>query len=151
LTDIRHGFVHGHLKARCEVFEEYYYSLGDLSINKINAQDLSYSIGDTVPLQGRSYRYPEFFDIIIFRDNMVIQIRSGQVAAILSIADYDYQGLPLVNGRGFGLLVHSADEWSQARADFEKLTPENESELSRRWLDFNTYRRIPIGFVDFSI
>ncbi|MDR2140571.1 MAG: GTP-binding protein [Deltaproteobacteria bacterium] len=151
LTDIRHGFEHGSLRARCEVFEEYYYSLGDLSVNKVNPKDLSYTIGDTVPLLGYSYRYPEFFDIIIFRDQMVIQIRAGQVAAMLPLADYAYQGLPLVNGRGFGLLVHSADEWSQARADFEKLTPENEPELARRWLDFNTYRRIPLGLVDFSV
>ncbi|MDR2300763.1 MAG: 50S ribosome-binding GTPase [Deltaproteobacteria bacterium] len=150
-ADIRHGFVFGELKARCEVFEEYYYSLGDMAVNKVDRQTLSYTVGDPVPLSGLSYKYPDYFDIVIFRDQMVVQIRAAKVDSLKPLAEYDYQGLPLVNGRGFGLLVQSPDDWDRAKGDFLAQTPETEPTVAKRWLDFNAYRRIPMGWSDFVI
>ncbi|MDR3135690.1 MAG: GTP-binding protein [Deltaproteobacteria bacterium] len=150
-ADIRHGFVAGDIRARCEVFEEYYYSLGDMAINKVNRQSLSYGLGDHVPLTGLSYEYPESFDIVVFRDMVAVLIRDGHVAGLSPLSEYDYQGLPMVNGRGFGILANSPEEWALAKDDFLAQTPETEAQVARRWLDFNAYRRVPIGLGDFSI
>ncbi|MDR1297730.1 MAG: 50S ribosome-binding GTPase [Deltaproteobacteria bacterium] len=150
-SDIKFGFVHGELKARCEIFEEYYYNVDEMSVSKAAPERPLYTVGDRVPLTGASYRYPELFDIVIFRDRMAVRVRDGRVAGMLPLGEYSYQGAPLVNGRGFGVLVRSQDDWLKARADFEALTPANESDLAKRWLDFNTYRRIVIGGNDFQI
>jgi hypothetical protein len=150
-ADIRLGFIYGNIKARCEVFEEYYYNLGDLMINKAERLRLNYTVGDAVPLNGLSYRYPENFDIVIFRDKVTVQIRSGRVESLVPFSEYTYQGLPLANGRGFGVLVNSPEEWHKAKADFEAVTPESEPKIAKRWLDFNTFRRIPIGWGDMAI
>ena len=150
-ADIRQLFVSGSASARCEVFEEYYYSLGDLSVNKAPKADLSYAVGDPVPLAGQSYEYPESFDIAVFRDRAAVLIREGKVAAIETLEEYRWRGLPLVNGRGFGLSVGSGEDWERAKADFLGQTPETEASVAKRWLDFNAYRRIPIGLGDFAI
>ncbi|MDR2387091.1 MAG: 50S ribosome-binding GTPase, partial [Deltaproteobacteria bacterium] len=89
-AEIRHGFVFGELRARCEVFEEYYYSLGDMTVNKVDGQSLNYTVGDQVPLSGLSYKYPDYFDIVIFRDQMVVQIRAAKVDSLKPLAEYDY-------------------------------------------------------------
>ncbi|MDR1309583.1 MAG: sulfate adenylyltransferase [Deltaproteobacteria bacterium] len=145
------GFAHGRLRARCEVFEEYYYSLGDLSVRKAGDGRRPFTVGDPVPLRGQSYGFPESFDIAVFRDLVAVLIRGGQVAALVPLADYVYGGLPVVNGRGFGILVNSPEEWARASADLSAMTPENEARLARRWLDFNAFRHIPIGLADFDI
>ncbi|MDR1085552.1 MAG: 50S ribosome-binding GTPase [Deltaproteobacteria bacterium] len=149
--DVKYGFIHGQLKARCEVFEEYYYNADEMAVNKIAQEKPLYTIGDLVPLTGQSYVYPEFFDIVIFRDLVAVKIRAGQVADILPLSDYAFQGWPLVNGRGFGVMVRSQDDWLRAKADLATLTSENQTARVQRWLDFNTYRHIPIGVHDYSI
>ncbi|MDR1576990.1 MAG: 50S ribosome-binding GTPase [Deltaproteobacteria bacterium] len=148
---VRTGFSLGALKARCEIFEEYFYHVGEMAVNKIKPPRPHYGVGDPVPLVGRSYRYPESFDIVVFRDQVAIQIRNGQVANILPLAEFVYGQLPLVNGRGFGLKIQSNEDWLKARDDLATSNPENESSLAERWLDFNAYRHIPIGGDDFHI
>jgi sulfate adenylyltransferase subunit 1 (EFTu-like GTPase family) len=142
---IKLGFAGDGLLARCEVFEEYYYDPADLVVRKVSPKDRSYSLGDPVPLIGHGYRYPENFDIVVFRDQVAIRIREGRVARLLTIQDYAYDGWPVVNGRGFGVLVNSQGEWSRAKEEFGALTAENEEAIAARWLDFNAFRRVPIG------
>ncbi|MDR0621864.1 MAG: sulfate adenylyltransferase, partial [Deltaproteobacteria bacterium] len=150
-ADIRHGFVSGDPRARREVFGEYYHSLGDLTVNKIDRRDLSHAVGDPVPLTGLSYEYPASFDIAVFRDRAAVRVRDGRVAAIEPLEAYEYLGRPLVNGRGFGILVQLAAEWLEAKRDPLAQTPEREAKAAKRWLDFNAYRRVPMGWGDFSI
>jgi hypothetical protein len=98
-----------------------------------------------VPLAGASYSYPESFDIVVFRDQVAIRIRGGLVAEILPLARYEYDGHPVVNGRGFGVMVSTGEDWARARADFASLTAGNEAALASRWLDFNAFRRVSMG------
>ena len=104
-----------------------------------------------MPLEGLSYSYPASFDIVVFRDRAAVLIREGRVAAVEPLSDYEYRGLPLVNGRGFGLAVGSREEWGQALREFLGQTLETEARVAKRWLDFNAYRRIPIGWGDYVI
>ncbi|MDR1873055.1 MAG: 50S ribosome-binding GTPase [Deltaproteobacteria bacterium] len=145
------GFAKGVITARCELFEEYFYHLSESMVNKIKPPKPHYAVGDKVPLRGRSFLYPDSFDIVVFRDLVAIKIRQGEVADIVTFNDYAYAGLPLINGRGFGVLVHSEAEWLKAQEEFAAMTPENEGVLAGRWLDFNAYRHIPIGGDDFSV
>ncbi|MDR1546633.1 MAG: 50S ribosome-binding GTPase [Deltaproteobacteria bacterium] len=145
------GFFEGALRARCEVFEEFYYDLGEMNVNKAPGPRPLYGVGDPTPLKGRSYEYPEFFDIVVFRDKMVVKIRRGLVAGLTPLDQHAYEGLPMVNGRGFALQVKSTEDWRLARAEWAEMTPEAEPLLAARWLDFTAYRRIPFGRGDLVI
>ena len=140
------GFVAGALTARCEVFEEYYYDVRDMIVSKTGPKRAPlYGPGDGVPLLGDSYSYPESFDIVVFRDKVAVRIRNGLVADLLPLDRYEFDGHPVVNGRGFGVLVSSGEDWARARDDYASLTSDNEALLAGRWLDFNAFRRIPMG------
>ncbi|MDR2504244.1 MAG: 50S ribosome-binding GTPase [Deltaproteobacteria bacterium] len=142
-------FARGDIYARCELFEEYYYSVEDQMVNRHRPQGTAYNIGDKIPLEGKSFAYPEFFDIVMFQDGAAVKIRAGEVAEILPLADYRYEGLPLLNDRGFALMVRSRAEWQRCLADFSAGPPD--AELTAKWMNFTTYRSIPIAGNDWVI
>jgi small GTP-binding protein len=136
------GFVRGEVVARCEVFEEYYYNLATFSVTKKEAPQAVFQVGDSVPLRGRSYSYPDSFDIVVFRDQVAVRIREGKVQDILALDEYSFASFPLVNGRGFALKVQTPAEWATARSAFLTETTRDEAELAAKYLDFNAYRKI---------
>ena len=61
-----------------------------------------------------------------------------------SLFDYEYSGVPVINGRGFAVNVTSEAELSQFK---EELAKEDEksaisSEFFNKWVKFETYRKI---------
>ncbi|MDR2801270.1 MAG: 50S ribosome-binding GTPase, partial [Desulfovibrio sp.] len=112
------GFVQGEIKVPCDLFEEYFYSLDEQAVNKHSARAEVYSVGDLLPLRGESFSYPEFFDIVSLPDDAAIRVRSGRIAEILPLAAYRYEGLPLVNGRGFAVRVRSGRDWQRCLGDY---------------------------------
>jgi sulfate adenylyltransferase large subunit len=139
------GFTDGDLVARCEVFEEYFYSVEAMAVTKREGQSLLYRPGDSVPLEGESYNYPGSFDIVVFRDQVAIKIRKGKVFSITSLWDYVYDGFPMVNGRGFALKAATSSEWLGLREAFLADGSRDETLLATKYLDFNTYRKIAFG------
>jgi sulfate adenylyltransferase large subunit len=144
--DGRPAFVLGGLKARCELFEEYYYSVEEQEIKKRRTAAPPYGLGDALPLSGKSFAYPEFFDIVVLRDQMAVAIRDGLVAAMLPLAEYAYGGLPVVNGRGFAFRVRSRKEWEACLQEYALVSSaDDEAAFSAKWLLFETYRHIPLS------
>ncbi|MDR2460180.1 MAG: GTP-binding protein [Deltaproteobacteria bacterium] len=139
------GFVDGEIRARSEVFEEYVYSLERMLVTKKPGKCFLYHLGDSVPLEGESYNYPDSFDIVVFRDQVAIKIRSGVVSAITRLCDYLYEGFPMVNGRGFALKADSDAKWLELRQALIVPGSLDETELATKYLDFNTYRKISFG------
>ncbi|MDR2354481.1 MAG: 50S ribosome-binding GTPase [Deltaproteobacteria bacterium] len=136
------SFSLGQLRARAEVFEEYYYRFKKQDFTIKGTTTHTFSLGDTVPLQGESYNYPVSFDIVVFRDKVAIKIREGKVEDILPVENYSFSGFPLVNGRGFALKVKSQLEWILAKEAFLSQENRGEIDLVSKYLDFNTYRTI---------
>ena len=100
-------FVYGDLKARGDIFEEFYYNMEKSSIAKHKPEQKTYTVGDEIPTKSETYEYPEYFDILILRDQAAVQVRDNKIEAILPLADYRYSGVPVVNGRGFAVNVKS--------------------------------------------
>ncbi|MDR2826352.1 MAG: 50S ribosome-binding GTPase [Deltaproteobacteria bacterium] len=145
------GFIYKDLRARCELFEEFCYNVTNLNINKYKKISKNFTVGDVVPLTGKSYTYPEFFDVVINRDKVVVKIRAGKIATILPLVDYVYEGLPIVNGRGFTFKVTSRADWQKCQADYAACLPDREEDFLTRWLEFTTYRSIPFAGDDWQI
>lgn len=132
-------FNKGDLRARGEIFEEYYYDAETLDIYKYLSNHKQYTVKDEIPVKGESYEYPDDFDILIFRDNIFVRVRNKIITQIDSIDNYNYDNNVLINGRGFGLKVSSKEEYDKLLQDYKEL---NNADFLNKWAEFFKYRKI---------
>lgn len=135
-------FRYNELKARGDIFEEFYYNVGQYTINKTSVTTKTYTVGDNIPINGSSYQYPDSFDIIVLRDKVVIKVREQKITDILSLKDYQYEGFPITNGRGFAVQVTSEDDLQQFLREYGEADERTEVEFLNKWVRFDTYRRV---------
>ena len=101
------SFVLGSLEARGDIFEEFFYDTSSLNVLKYQPVKETYTKGDTIPVEGESYKYPDSFDIIVLRDSVAVKVRDRKITDIVPTSEYSYGGVPVVNGRGFEVLADS--------------------------------------------
>ncbi|MBP5249762.1 MAG: sulfate adenylyltransferase [Lachnospiraceae bacterium] len=124
------------------IFEEFYFNLENAFLAKENEAERSYHVGDAVNVEGDSFRYPAFFDIIAADDKAAILIRDKKVFDIIPLSEYRYQGLPLTDERGFALKIASTEDYERFIKEYQA-TPEDKKQVfHNRWSRFETYRRI---------
>lgn len=140
----RASFKQGSLEARGDIFEEFYYDTASLNVLKYQPVRETYTVGDSIPLQGDSYSYPNSFDIIVLRDSVAVTVRSGVITNITSTDSYQYGGVPVVNGRGFEVLADSNEKVRQFLSEYKQLADINDSQFFAKWVKFDTYRKIVI-------
>ena len=140
--DLKAAFVYGSLKGNGDIFDEFDYNLESMTIAKVRPVQKTYTIGDEIPVSGESYQYPDDFDIVILRERIFVQVRGRKVEKIAPLAEYQYSNVPVINGRGFAVAVHSAQD---AQAFLDELAAAGEKQSSdffNKWLHFETYRKI---------
>ena len=145
-------FIGERVTARGDIFDEFYYDVERYAVTKVAAAPQeSYQVGDVIPTKGLSYEYPADFDILVLRDQAAISVRKHQITAIRPVADYEYSGSPLVNGRGFGLKVHDATALGQLLDEYAALrtgqaSPEEKAKFANRYYFLNQYRTLKFYF-----
>lgn len=140
------AFTNGSLKAHGDLFEEFYYDVNSYNIFHTHIISRTFSVGDEIPTTGKSYSYPDDFDIIVLRDRVAIKIRNKKILGIYSFEDYKYDGIvPLVNGRGFAVRAGNDTEVKQFISEYDKSDKDNLPDLFFSWLIFDVYRRIYIS------
>ena len=100
----------------------------------------TYHVGDTVPVEGDSFEYPGYFDIVSLEDNAAVLIRDKKVLDIIPLDKYAFMGLPVVDERGFALEIRSNADYQQFLDEFK--STDNKSEFHNKWFKFETYRKI---------
>jgi len=140
--DLKAAFVLGSLKANGDIFEEYYYNLDTMSIHKVRPQGRTFTVGDEIPVDGESYSYPETFDIVVLRDGVAVQIRDKKVVSIEKLADYNYNGVPVINGRGFAVNVASAEDLDNFKKELSAQKDSISGDFFNKWVKFETYRKV---------
>lgn len=138
------SFKLGDLEARGDIFEEFYYDTESLNVLKYQTVKCTYTVGDEIPTEGESYCYPDSFDIIVLRDGVAIKVREKKIADILNVSDYEYDNVPLVNGRGFGVLVSSKDDAQNFLSEYANTSEQDRSEFFAKWMRFDKYRKVVI-------
>lgn len=123
------------------LFETVYIQLESGLIGSYNPEGVRFQIGDSIPLSGEGYHYPEDFDILSLKDKVVIRIRNGIFANILPFEQYQTSGLPITDERGNAICVPSQEELEQFITAYDVHTAQNEKQLNH-WLYFETFRRI---------
>lgn len=138
------SFVLGSLEARGDIFEEFFYDTSSLNVLKYQPVKETYTKGDTIPVEGESYKYPDSFDIIVLRDSVAVKVRDRKITDILPTSEYSYGGVPVVNGRGFEVLADSNEKIQQFLSEYSNLNSINDADFFAKWVKFDTYRKIAI-------
>ena len=137
-------FVQGERHGRGEIFEEFFYDTVTLSVVKQQPVKQHYTVGDEIPTVGESYRYPDDFDIIILRDSTAVKVRGKRIAEITAVNQYRYGNVPVINGRGFEIKVHSDEDVSRLLHEYAEAGESGREEFFRKWAAFDTYRKVVI-------
>lgn len=138
------SFVLGSLEARGDIFEEFFYDTSSLNVLKYQPVKETYTKGDTIPVEGESYKYPDSFDIIVLRDSVAVKVRDRKITYIVPTSEYSYGGVPVVNGRGFEVLADSNEKIQQFLSEYSNLKSINDADFFAKWVKFDTYRKIAI-------
>lgn len=138
------SFVLGSLEARGDIFEEFFYDTSSLNVLKYQPVKETYTKGDTIPVEGESYKYPDSFDIIVLRDSVAVKVRDRKITDIVPTSEYSYGGVPVVNGRGFEVLADSNEKIHQFLSEYSNLKSINDADFFAKWVKFDTYRKIAI-------
>ena len=125
------SFVLGSLEARGDIFEEFFYDTSSLNVLKYQPVKETYTKGDTIPVEGESYKYPDSFDIIVLRDSVAVKVRDRKIIDIVPTSEYSYGGVPVVNGRGFEVLADSNEKIQQFLSEYSNLKSINDSRRSQ--------------------
>lgn len=138
------SFVLGSLEAKGDIFEEFFYDTSSLNVLKYQPVKETYTKGDTIPVEGESYKYPDSFDIIVLRDSVAVKVRDHKITDIVPTSEYSYGGVPVVNGRGFEVLADSNEKIQQFLSEYSNLKSINGADFFAKWVKFDTYRKIAI-------
>ena len=130
------------LTARGDIFEEFYYDTSSLNVLKYQLVNRTYTIGDEIPVSGESYQYPDSFDIIVLRDQVAVRVRDKKITAILPAADYVYDHVPVINGRGFAVLADSNEQVQQFLQEYAATNEADQTAFFAKWVRFDTYRKV---------
>lgn len=130
------------LTARGDIFEEFYYDTSSLNVLKYQPVNRTYTIGDEIPVSGESYQYPDSFDIIVLRDQVAVRVRDKKITAILPAADYVYDHVPVINGRGFAVLADSNETVQQFLQEYAATSETDQTAFFAKWVRFDTYRKV---------
>ena len=138
------SFVLSSLEARGDIFEEFFYDTSSLNVLKYQPVKETYTKGDTIPVEGESYKYPDSFDIIVLRDSVAVKVRDRKITDIVPTSEYSYGGVPVVNGRGFEVLADSNEKIQRFLSEYSNLKSINDADFFAKWVKFDTYRKIAI-------
>ena len=130
------------LTARGDIFEEFYYDTSSLNVLKYQPVNRTYTVGDEIPVSGESYQYPDSFDIIVLRDQVAVRVRDKKITAILPAADYVYDHVPVINGRGFAVLADSNEKVQQFLQEYATTNEADQTAFFAKWVRFDTYRKV---------
>ena len=130
------------LTARGDIFEEFYYDTSSLNVLKYQPVNRTYTIGDEIPVSGESYQYPDSLDIIVLRDQVAVRVRNKKITAILPAADYVYDHVPVINGRGFAVLADSNEQVQQFLQEYAATNEADQTAFFAKWVRFDTYRKV---------
>ncbi|MEE3450308.1 MAG: GTP-binding protein [Acutalibacteraceae bacterium] len=136
------SFKFGNIEARGDIFEEFVYDNSIFGVTKYQPIEQTYTVGDEIPLTGKSYRYPQSFDIIVIRDSAAIKVRQGKITQITSVYDYVFEPVVLLNGRGFELVIKSQNELDEFLRLYAKSDGSERDKLLAGKLRFDTYRSV---------
>ena len=134
-------FEKGGLRAGGYIFEEFYFNLENAFLSRQKTKEITYRQGDFVPVSGDSFHYPDFFDVISLEDSVAVLVRNRAILDIISLDDYGYSELPILDERGFALKIGTKEDLLNCLEEYKNMAG-NKIAFQNKWSKFETYRRI---------
>ena len=122
---------------KTHLFETVYMQLDSGLVGRYDPQGVQFKIGDKLPLTGEGYAYPDSFDIIARESKQVVRIINGIYAEVLPLAQYQVDGVPLVDARGNAIAVSTQD----GLQEYLTAVAQDEAKINEL-LHFETFRKI---------
>ena len=122
---------------KTHLFETVYMQLDSGVVGRYDPQGVQFKIGDKLPLTGEGYAYPDSFDIIARESKQVVRIINGIYAEVVPLAQYQVDGVPLVDARGNAIAVSTQD----GLQEYLTAVAQDEAKLNEL-LHFETFRKI---------
>lgn len=122
---------------KTHLFETVYMQLDSGLVGRYDPQGVQFKVGDKLPLTGEGYAYPDSFDIIVRESKQVVRIINGIYAEVLPLAQYQVDGVPLVDARGNAIAVSTQD----GLQEYLTAVAQDEAKLNEL-LHFETFRKI---------
>lgn len=122
---------------KTHLFETVYMQLDSGLVGRYDPQGVQFKIGDKLPLTGEGYAYLDSFDIIARESKQVVRIINGIYAEVLPLAQYQVDGVPLVDARGNAIAVSTQD----GLQEYLTAVAQDEAKLNEL-LHFETFRKI---------
>ncbi|MGI6180060.1 sulfate adenylyltransferase subunit 1 [Butyricicoccus intestinisimiae] len=122
---------------KTHLFETVYMQLDSGLVGRYDPQGVQFKIGDKLPLTGEGYAYPDSFDIIARESKQVVRIINGIYAEVLPFAQYQVDGVPLVDARGNAIAVSTQD----GLQEYLTAVAQDEAKLNEL-LHFETFHKI---------
>ena len=122
---------------KTHLFETVYMQLDSGLVGRYDPQGVQFKIGDKLPLTDEGYAYPDSFDIIARESKQVVRIINGIYAEVLPLAQYQVDGVPLVDARGNAIAVSTQD----GLQEYLTAVAQDEAKLNEL-LHFETFRKI---------
>lgn len=122
---------------KTHLFETVYMQLDSGLVGRYDPQGVQFKIGDKLPLTDEGYAYPDSFDIIARESKQVVRIINGIYAEVVPLAQYQVDGVPLVDARGNAIAVSTQD----GLQEYLTAVAQDEAKLNEL-LHFETFRKI---------
>lgn len=122
---------------KTHLFETVYMQMDSGLVGRYDPQGVQFKIGDKLPLTGEGYAYPDSFDIIARESKQVVRIINGIYAEVVPLAQYQVDGVPLVDARGNAIAVSTQD----GLQEYLTAVAQDEAKLNEL-LHFETFRKI---------
>ncbi len=145
LRDEVSRFVREDAEIVVSCFDEYFYMLPEGAVKKATPHHRLFIQGDSVPLEGETYFYPDSIDILDVRRNKAVLIRKGIFMDLICFEDYKYSGIPVINTSGFYINISSQKLYEEFKGELGKIDVRNGKELAifaNKWFDIMKGRKI---------
>ena len=81
----------------------------------------------------------------MLRDGVAIKVRERKITEIISMENYSYGGVPVINGRGFEVLAKSENEIRKFLSEYSKIKGSDQKNFFAKWVRFDTFRKVIIS------
>ena len=73
---------------------------------------------------------------------LTVKVRNKKIGDIIETKNYEYDGYPVINGRGFEIKADSREKVVNFLREYA--TRDDENKFFEKWLNFNTYRKVTV-------
>ncbi len=135
--------IKGDIQMKVVCFNEYYFIIHEGVIKPVHINAKDYFVGGDLPVKGKTYEFPDDFNIIDLHLKLVAKIRKRKLIDIVPENEFKFVGIPSVNIMGSGIRIETFVDYEAFKKHFSTVSPEEREKLAgfaNRWLDISGYR-----------